>query len=95
MTMQNFLKTNLAKQLVRETRSLKDWETITFNFYYLRYRNFNIYKRYISKNYWQSIVADDITICTFKMYEKEAKNAELGYERTYLYLPNTGTIQCF
>ena len=75
MTMQNFLKTNLAKQLVRETRSLKDWETITFNFYYLRYRNFNIYKRYISKNYWQFIVADDITRCTFKMYEKRAKNA--------------------
>ena len=75
MTMQNSLKINLAKQLVRETRSLKDWETITFNFYYLRYRNFNIYKRYISNNYWQFIVADDITRCTFKMYEKEAKNA--------------------
>ena len=73
--MPNSLKINLAKQLVRETRSLKDWETITFNFYYLRYRNFNIYKRYISNNYWQFIVADDITRCTFKMYEKEAKNA--------------------
>lgn len=73
--MPNFLKINLAKKLVRETRSLKDWETITFNFYYLRYRNFNIYKRYISNNYWQFIVADDITRCTFKMYEKEAKNA--------------------
>ncbi len=73
--MPNFLKINLAKQLVRETRSLKDWETITFNFYYLRYRNFNIYKRYISNNYWQFIVADDITRCTFKMYEKRAKNA--------------------
>jgi hypothetical protein len=75
MMMQNSLKINLAKQLVRETRSLKDWETITFNFYYLRYRNFNIYKRYISNNYWQFIVADDITRCTFKMYEKRAKNA--------------------
>ena len=75
MMMPNSLKINLAKQLVRETRSLKDWETITFNFYYLRYRNFNIYKRYISNNYWQFIVADDITRCTFKMYEKEAKNA--------------------
>jgi hypothetical protein len=75
MMMPNSLKTNLAKQLVRETRSLKDWETITFNFYYLRYRNFNIYKRYISNNYWQFIVADDITRCTFKMYKKEAKNA--------------------
>ena len=71
--MPNSLKINLAKQLVRETRSLKDWETITFNFYYLRYRNFNIYKRYISNNYWQFIVSDDITSCTFKMYEKRAK----------------------
>lgn len=67
--MPNFLKTNLAKQSFRETRSLKDWETITFNFYYLQH------KRYISNNYWQFIVADDITRCTFKMYEKRAKNA--------------------
>ena len=75
MMMLNSLKINLAKQLVRETKSLTNWETITFNFYYLRYRNFDIYKRYISNNYWQFIVADDITRCTFKMYEKEAKNA--------------------
>ena len=71
----NSLKINLAKQLVRETRSLTDWETITFNFYYLQHKNFHIYKRNISSNYWQFIVADDITRCTFKMYEKRAKNA--------------------
>ena len=71
--MPNSLKINLAKQLVRETRSLKDWETITFNFYYLQHKKFHIYKRYISNNYWQFIVADDITSCTFKMYEKRAK----------------------
>lgn len=72
--MPNSLKINLAKQLVRETRSLTDWETITFNFYHLQHKNFHIYKRNISRNYWQFIVADDITRCTFKMYEKEAKN---------------------
>ena len=75
MMMPNFLKTNLAKQLVRETRSLTNWETFTFNFYYLQHKFFHIYKRYISNNYWQFIVADDITRCTFKMYEKRAKNA--------------------
>ena len=75
MMMPNSLKINLAKQLFRETRSLKDWETITFNFYHLQHKNFHIYKRNISSNYWQFIVADDITRCTFKMYEKEAKNA--------------------
>jgi len=80
MMMQNFVNVNVAKQSFRDTRSLKDWETITFNFYYLQHKNFHIYKRYISKNYWQFIVADDITRCTFKMYEKEAKNAELGNE---------------
>ncbi len=80
MTMQNLVKVNVAKQLVRETKSLTNWTTITFNFYYLPYKNFHIYKRYISKNYWQFIVADDITRCTFMMYEKEAKNAELGNE---------------
>ena len=80
MMMQNFVKVNVAKQLVRETKSLTNWEAINFNFYYLPYKKFHIYKRYISKNYWQFIVADDITRCTFKMYEKEAKNAELGNE---------------
>ena len=78
MMMPNLVKVNVAKQLVRETRSLTNWETITFNFYYLQHRKFHIYKRYISKNYWQFIVADDITRCTFKMYEKEAKQCLIG-----------------
>ena len=34
MMMQNFVKVNVAKQLVRDTRSLTSWETITFNFGY-------------------------------------------------------------
>ena len=74
------MKINLAKQLVRETKSLTNWETVTYNFYYIQYKNYHIYKRNISLNYWQFIVADDITRCTFKMYEKEAKNAKLGDE---------------
>jgi len=78
MMMQNFVKVNVAKQLVRETKSLTNWEAITFNFYYLPYKKFHIYKRYISKNYWQFIVADDITRCTFNMYEKEAKQCRIG-----------------
>ena len=75
MMMQSLVKVNVAKQLVRETRSLTNWETITFNFYYLQHRKFHIYKRKVSYNYWQYTVNDDITSCTFKMYEKEAKNA--------------------
>ena len=80
------MKINLAKQLVRETKSLTNWETVTYNFYYLKYNNYHIYKRNISSNYWQFIVSDDITRCTFKMYEKEAQNAKLGNERTHLHL---------
>ncbi len=80
MMMPNLVKVNVPKQIVRETRSLTNWTTITFNFYYLQHKKFHIYTRYISKNYWQFIVADDITRCTFMMYEKEAKNAELGNE---------------
>jgi hypothetical protein len=79
------VKISAAKKLAAEIKYL-EWDLVTFNFYYLQHKNFHIYKRYISKNYWQFIVADDITRCTFKMYEKEAKNAELGNERTHLYL---------
>ena len=75
---QNILKINLAKQLARETKSLANWETVTYNFYYIKYKNYHIYKRNISSNYWQFIVADDITRCTFKMYEKEAKKCQTG-----------------
>jgi hypothetical protein len=78
MMMQNLVKVNVAKQLVRETKSLTNWDCISFNFYYLQHRGYDIYKRYISKNYWQFIVVDDITRCTFKMYEKEAKQCQIG-----------------
>ncbi len=78
--MQNLVKINVAKQLVRESKHLTSWSLITYNFYHLQYKGYNIYKRNISLNYWQFIVADDITNCTFKMYEKEANNAKLGNE---------------
>jgi len=68
--MMRTLKLSLAKQLVRETKKLK-WELVTFNIYHLEYQGFNFYKRNLSKNYWQFTVSDDITSCTFKMYEKE------------------------
>ena len=47
------------------------WENVVQDLYYLSFRGYNIYKRKISKNYWQFTVANDITSCTFKMYEKE------------------------
>ena len=46
-------------------------ENVVQDLYYLSFRGYNIYKRKISKNYWQFTVANDITSCTFKMYEKE------------------------
>lgn len=78
--MQNFLKVNNAKQLARKSKHLANWTLITFNFYHVQLSGYNIYKRNISKNYWQFTIADDITSCTFMMYEKEAKYAELGNE---------------
>jgi hypothetical protein len=78
--MQNFLKTNAAKQLAAEIKYL-EWDQVTFNFYHKSFKGYNFYKRNISLNYWQYTVVDDITSCTFKVYEKEAKtNAKLGYE---------------
>jgi len=79
------LKINLVKQLANEIKYLQ-WDQVTFNFYHKSYKGYNFYKRNISLNYWQYTVADDITLCTFKMYEKEAKNAKLGDERTHLHL---------
>jgi uncharacterized UPF0146 family protein len=80
MMMQNFLKTSAAKQLAAEIKYL-EWDLVTFNFYHKSYKGYNFYKRNISLNYWQYTVVDDITSCTFKVYEKEAKtNAKLGYE---------------
>jgi uncharacterized UPF0146 family protein len=80
MMMQNFLKTSAAKQLAAEIKYL-EWDQVTFNFYHKSFKGYNFYKRNISINYWQYTVVDDITSCTFKVYEKEAKtNAKLGNE---------------
>ena len=77
--MQNSLKIKYIKQLASEVKYLQ-WELITFNFYYKRYKGYDFYKRNISLNYWQYTVTSDITSCTFKVYEKRAKNAKLGNE---------------
>jgi len=79
------LKTSVAKKLAAENKYL-EWDLITFNFYHKSYKGYNFYKRIISLNYWQYTVASDITHCTFRVYEKEAKNAKLGNERTHLHL---------
>ena len=79
------MKINVAKKLANEIKYLQ-WDQVTFNFYHKSYKGYNFYKRNISLNYWQYTVTDDITLCTFKMYEKEAKNAKLGDERTHLHL---------
>ena len=70
MMMRSLVKSSLAKILAKENKFTK-WECVTFNFYYLEHKNFHLYKRNISKNYWQFTVSDGITSCTFKMYEKE------------------------
>ena len=70
--MQNSLKTKYVKELATKIQYL-EWEQITFNFYHKSYMGLNFYKRKVSYNYWQYTVNDDITSCTFKMYEKEAK----------------------
>ena len=75
--MPNSLKIKYIRQLAAEVRYL-EWELITFNFYYKRYKGYDFYKRNISLNYWQYTVVDDITRCTFKMYEKEAKKCQTG-----------------
>lgn len=75
--MQNSLKSKYIRQLTAEVRYL-EWELITFNFYYKRYKGYDFYKRNISLNYWQYTVVDDITSCTFKVYEKEAKKCQTG-----------------
>ena len=75
--MPNLLKIKYIRQLAAEVRYL-EWELITFNFYYKRYKGYDFYKRNISLNYWQYTVVDDITSCTFKVYEKEAKKCQTG-----------------
>ena len=77
MMMQNFLKTSAAKQLSAEIKYL-EWDQVTFNFYHKSYKGYDFYKRNISLNYWQYTVVDDITSCTFKVYEKEAKQCLIG-----------------
>ena len=74
------MKTSVAKKLAAEIKYL-EWDLITFNFYHKIYKGYNFYKRNISLNYWQYTVTNDITLCTFKVYEKEANNAKLGNER--------------
>ena len=78
MMMRSLVKANNAKQLARNSKHLANWTLITFNFYHLQLDGYNIYKRNISRNYWQFTVADDITSCTFMMYEKEAKRCLIG-----------------
>ena len=73
------MKIKYIKQLATEIKYSK-WDQVTFNFYYKHYKGLDFYKRNISPNYWQYTVSDDITRCTFKVYEKEAKNAKLGNE---------------
>ena len=70
MMMRSLVKLSLAKTLARETK-LIEWELVTYNFYYLEHKGFHFYKRNLSKNYWQFTVSNDITSCTFKMYEQE------------------------
>ena len=79
MMMPNLLKVNVVKQLSAEIKYL-EWDQVTFNFYHKSYKGYDFYKRNISLNYWQYTVTSDITSCTFKVYEKRAKNAKLGNE---------------
>ena len=67
------LKVNVAKQLARESKILANWDHLYLNTYTSRFRGYLIFKRKVSKNYWQFTVCNDITSCTFLMYEKEAK----------------------
>ena len=75
--MPNLLKIKYIKQLAAEVKYLQ-WELITFNFYHKSFKGYDFYKRNISLNYWQYTVVDDITSCTFKVYEKEAKKCQTG-----------------
>lgn len=73
MTKQNLLKVNLAKQLARDSKALANWDHLYLNSYTTKFRGYIILKRKVSSNYWQFTVSNDITSCTFLMYEKEAK----------------------
>jgi hypothetical protein len=71
--MQNSVKVNVVKQLARDSKALANWDHLYLNTYTTKFRGYIILKRNISHNYWQYTVNDDITSCTFLMYEKEAK----------------------
>jgi len=71
--MQNSVKVNPAKQLARESKTLANWDHLYLNSYTTKFRGYIILKRKVSSNYWQFTVCNDITSCTFLMYEKEAK----------------------
>ena len=75
--MPNLLKIKYIKQLAAEVRYL-EWDQVTFNLYHKSFKGLDFYKRNISLNYWQYTVRDDITSCTFKVYEKEAKKCQTG-----------------
>ncbi len=69
--MLNSMKISLAKTLAREVRYFNSWELITCNFYQIEYKGYHLYKRKTSLNYFQYIVRDEESQCTFQMYEKE------------------------
>ena len=60
----------VAKKIACQLIAL-EWESVVVDFFFIQHGGYNFYKRKISKNYWQFIVSNDITSCTFKMYHKE------------------------
>lgn len=64
------LKVKIAKKIAAELK-YSQWEFLFMDSYQIKYSKYTFHKRKISKNYWQFTVLDDITSCTFKMYEKE------------------------
>jgi hypothetical protein len=65
------LKINIAKGLAKESKYSSGWSHLFLNSYSVKFRGHYIIKRKIRKNYWQFTVANDITSCTFMMYEHE------------------------
>jgi hypothetical protein len=78
MMMPNSVKVNVVKQLARDSKALANWDHLYLNTYTTKFRGYIILKRKVSSNYWQFTVSNDITRCTFKMYEKEAKQCLIG-----------------
>ena len=65
------LKISTAKGLAKESKYSTGWSHLFLNSYSTKFREHYIIKRKIRKNYWQFTVANDITSCTFMMYELE------------------------